>query len=37
MSASALRKFFADEIADAKEKKVMLSLHLKGLNDLFFF
>jgi isocitrate dehydrogenase len=30
MSCAALRQFFADEIADAAEKKIMLSLHLKA-------
>ena len=30
MSAKALREFYAKEIADAKEKDVLLSLHLKA-------
>lgn len=30
MSRSALRQFFADEIADAKKSKILLSLHLKA-------
>ena len=30
MSAKALRKFYADQIADAKKQDVLLSLHLKA-------